>query len=78
VEDCFAPLEVLAREAEGIPETAFAGRYQASQRSCVRVFVESRPLDMKDILKARGQPPMLCLPVDPTRHGGQDIVPLHR
>jgi DNA polymerase-3 subunit epsilon len=54
VDDCFALLEVLAREAEGISETAFAELYQASQRSRVRVFAESSPFDMKDLLKARG------------------------
>jgi len=54
VDDCFALLEVLAREAEGIPETALAELYQASQRSRVRVFAEGSPFDMKDHLKARG------------------------
>jgi len=54
VDDCFALLEVLAREAEGIPETAFAELYQASQRSRVRIFAENSPFDMKDHLKARG------------------------
>jgi DNA polymerase-3 subunit epsilon len=54
VDDCFALLEVLAREAEGIAETAFAELYQASQRARVRVFAENSPFDMKDHLKARG------------------------
>jgi DNA polymerase-3 subunit epsilon len=54
VDDCFALLEVLARQAEGIPETAFAELYQASQRSRVRIFAENSPFDMKDLLKARG------------------------
>jgi len=54
VDDCFALLEVLAREGEGIAEAAFAELYQASQRSRVRIFAENSPFDMKDLLKARG------------------------
>ncbi|MBX9458049.1 MAG: 3'-5' exonuclease [Rhizobium sp.] len=54
VDDCFALLEVLAREADGNPTTAFGELYQASQRSRVRIFAEGSPFDMKDLLKARG------------------------
>lgn len=45
---------MLAREVEGIAETAFSELYQASQRSRVCVFAENSPFDMKDLLKARG------------------------
>jgi hypothetical protein len=78
LDDCFAPLGELAREAEGIPETAFAELYQASQRSRVRIFAENSSLGMKDLLKARGWLTMLCLRSDPIRHGGQDIIRLRR
>jgi DNA polymerase-3 subunit epsilon len=54
VNDCFALLEVLAREVEGSVSTAFAELYDASQRSRVRIFAENSPFDMKDHLKARG------------------------
>ncbi|WP_440412886.1 3'-5' exonuclease [Neorhizobium petrolearium] len=54
VDDCFALLEVLAREADGSASTAFAELYEASQRSRVRIFAENSPFDMKDHLKARG------------------------
>ncbi|CAN7769364.1 3'-5' exonuclease [Rhizobium leguminosarum] len=54
VDDCFALLEVLAREVEGSASTAFAELYEASQRSRVRVFAENSPFDMKDHLNARG------------------------
>ena len=54
VVDCFALLEVLAREAAGSVFTAFAELYEASQRSRVRIFAENSPFDMKDHLKARG------------------------
>ena len=54
VDDCFALLEVLARETVSDPSTAFAELYQASQRSRVRIFAENSPFDMKDHLKARG------------------------
>jgi DNA polymerase III epsilon subunit-like protein len=54
VDDCFALLEVLAREADGPASTAFAELYDASQRSRVRIFAENSPFDMKDHLKARG------------------------
>ncbi|KPF44372.1 3'-5' exonuclease [Rhizobium sp. AAP43] len=54
VDDCFALLEVLARNDDGAASTAFAELYQASQRSRVRIFAESSPFDMKDHLKARG------------------------
>lgn len=54
VDDCFALLEVLARQADGVSATAFAQLYQASQRSRVRIFAEGSPFDMKDLLKARG------------------------
>lgn len=54
VDDCFALLEVLAREAEGVEITAFAELYHASQRSRFRVLAENSPFDMKDVLKARG------------------------
>jgi len=54
VDDCFALLEVLAREVDGAPSTAFAELYEASQRSKVRIFAENSPFDMKDHLKARG------------------------
>ncbi|MGM4985961.1 3'-5' exonuclease [Rhizobium sp. 11_C7_N12_5] len=54
VDDCFALLEVLAREVDGSVSTAFAELYEASQRSRVRIFAENSPFDMKDQLKARG------------------------
>lgn len=54
VDDCFALLEVLAREVDGSASTAFAELYEASQRSRVRIFAENSPFDMKDHLKARG------------------------
>ncbi|NEJ95406.1 3'-5' exonuclease [Rhizobium ruizarguesonis] len=54
VDDCFALLEVLAREIDGPASTAFAELYEASQRSRVRIFAENSPFDMKDDLKARG------------------------
>lgn len=54
VDDCFALLEVLAREGEGGVGTAFAELYAASNRPRVRIFAEGSPLDMKDLLKARG------------------------
>lgn len=54
VDDCFALLEVLARESEDAASTAFAELYQASQRARVRIYAENSPFDMKDHLKARG------------------------
>jgi DNA polymerase III epsilon subunit-like protein len=54
VDDCFALLEVLARDDDGSDVTAFAELYEASQRSRVRIFAENSPFDMKDHLKARG------------------------
>lgn len=54
VDDCFALLEVLAREVDASASTAFAELYQASQRSRVRIFAENSPFDMKDQLKTRG------------------------
>jgi DNA polymerase III epsilon subunit-like protein len=54
VDDCFALLEVLARQVDGSAYTAFAELYEASQRSRVRIFAENSPFDMKDHLKARG------------------------
>lgn len=54
VDDCFALLEVLAREGESGASTAFAELYEASKRSRVRIFAEGSPFDMKDVLKARG------------------------
>lgn len=54
VDDCFALLEVLAREGKGGVGTAFGELYAASKRSRVRIFAEGSPFDMKDLLKARG------------------------
>lgn len=54
VDDCFALLEVLARQVDGAPMSAFAELHQASQRSRVRIFAENSPFDMKAHLKARG------------------------
>ncbi|MBY5487102.1 3'-5' exonuclease [Rhizobium leguminosarum bv. viciae] len=54
VDDCFALLEVLARESSSESVSAFAELYRASQRSRVRIFAENSPFDMKDHLKARG------------------------
>lgn len=54
VDDCFALLEVLAREAEGVTATAFAELYAASQRTRIRIYAENSPFEMKDNLKARG------------------------
>ncbi|KQQ59611.1 DNA polymerase III subunit epsilon [Rhizobium sp. Leaf311] len=54
VDDCFALLEVLARDVDGFASTAFAELYEVSQRSRVRIFAENSPFDMKDHLKARG------------------------
>ncbi|MGE6781917.1 3'-5' exonuclease [Ensifer adhaerens] len=53
VDDCFALLEVLAKDG-GSGNTPFAELYEASQRSRVRIFAENSPFDMKDHLKARG------------------------
>lgn len=53
VDDCFALLEVLAKDG-GSGSTPFAELYEASQRSRVRIFAENSPFDMKDHLKARG------------------------
>lgn len=53
VDDCFALLEVLARQDE-TQSTAFAELHLASQRSRVRIFAENSPFDPKDHLKARG------------------------
>ena len=53
VDDCFALLEVLAKDG-GSENTPFAELYQASQRSRIRIFAENSPFDMKDHLKARG------------------------
>jgi DNA polymerase III epsilon subunit-like protein len=54
VDDCFALLEVLAREGDGFASTAFKELYDASLRSRVRIFAENSPFEMKDHLKARG------------------------
>ena len=54
VDDCFALLEVLARDTEGHDATAFAELYAASQQARVRVYAENSPFDMKDHLKGRG------------------------
>lgn len=54
VDDCFALLEVLARQDDGSGSTAFAELYEASQTSRVRIFAENSPFDMKDHLRARG------------------------
>lgn len=54
VDDCFALLEVLARDEGERGRTAFAELYEASQRSRVRIFAENSPFDMKDHLKTRG------------------------
>ncbi|KQU08027.1 3'-5' exonuclease [Rhizobium sp. Leaf453] len=54
VDDCFALLEVLAREVDTSASIAFAELYEASQRSRIRIFAENSPFDMKDHLKARG------------------------
>ncbi|OCP02674.1 MULTISPECIES: 3'-5' exonuclease [unclassified Ensifer] len=53
VDDCFALLEVLAKDG-GSGSTPFAELYEASRRSRVRIFAENSPFDMKDQLKARG------------------------
>ncbi|TBN12634.1 3'-5' exonuclease [Agrobacterium cavarae] len=54
VDDCYALLEVLARQVDGSASIAFAELYEASQRSRVRIFAENSPFDMKDHLKGRG------------------------
>ncbi|SSC73908.1 unnamed protein product [Ciceribacter sp. T2.26MG-112.2] len=54
VDDCFALLEVLARDVDESACSAFAELYEASQRSRVHIFAENSPFDMKDHLKARG------------------------
>lgn len=54
IDDCFALLEVLARQVDGDGNTAFFELYRASQRSRVRILAENSPFDMKDALKARG------------------------
>ncbi|WP_286195156.1 3'-5' exonuclease [Agrobacterium sp. Ap1] len=54
VDDCFALLEVLARQDDGSAFSAFAELHEASQRSLVRIFAENSPFEMKDHLKARG------------------------
>ncbi len=53
VDDCFALLEVLAKDG-GSENMPFAELYQASQRTRIRIFAENSPFDMKDHLKARG------------------------
>jgi DNA polymerase III subunit epsilon len=45
---------VLVRDGEGGVGTAFAELYAARKRSRVRIFAEGSPIDMKDLLKARG------------------------
>lgn len=54
VDDCFALLEVLARETADEGLTAFGELHAASQRSRIRIFAVNSPFDMKDHLKARG------------------------
>lgn len=54
IDDCFALLEVLARDRGETGRTPFAELYEASQRSRMRIFAEGSPFDMKDLLKARG------------------------
>ncbi len=54
VDDCFALLEVLARQDAAHPTTAFAELHRASQQSRVRIYAENSPYDFKDHLKARG------------------------
>ncbi len=54
IDDCFALLEVLARDVSGTASTAFAELYEASQTSRVRIFAENSPFDLKDNLKSRG------------------------
>lgn len=54
VDDCFALLEVLARDGGEPGRTPLAELYEASQQSRVRIFAENSPFDMKDHLKARG------------------------
>lgn len=54
VDDCFALLEVLARDTEKTSSAPFAELYKASQRARVRIYAEHSPFDMKDHLKARG------------------------
>lgn len=51
VDDCFALLEVLARQDAAHPTTAFAELHRASQRSRVRIYAENSPYDYKDLLK---------------------------
>jgi DNA polymerase-3 subunit epsilon len=54
VDDCFALLEVLARDGDDGVGTAFAELLAASKRARVRIFAEGSPFDLKDLLKARG------------------------
>lgn len=54
VDDCFALLEVLARDTGNATSTAFAELYEQSQRARVRIYAENSPFEMKDHLKARG------------------------
>jgi DNA polymerase-3 subunit epsilon len=54
VDDCFALLEVLAKDGTVQGNTPFAELFAASQRSRVRIFAEHSPFEMKDHLKARG------------------------
>ncbi|RYE58637.1 MAG: 3'-5' exonuclease [Rhizobiaceae bacterium] len=54
IDDCFALLEVLAREGEDGEGNPFAELYAASNRSRVRIYAVGSPFDMKDALKARG------------------------
>lgn len=53
-DDCHALLEVLVRpvgQTEAIP---FAELLVASRKSCVRIYAENSPFDLKDHLKSRG------------------------
>jgi DNA polymerase III subunit epsilon len=54
VDDCFALLEVLDRKTDCDALTPFVELYFNSQKSCVRIFAENSPFDLKDHLKARG------------------------
>jgi DNA polymerase-3 subunit epsilon len=54
VEDCHALLEVLASPLLSEPGLPFKHLLAAARKSLLRIWAESSPFDMKDVLKARG------------------------
>ena len=54
VDDCHATLEVLAADLHDGSGPALSHLLASSQRSRVRLWAQSAPFDMKDVLKGRG------------------------